>query len=139
MLRDTPYTHVYAFDPGDDTGIAQVHYGPGPGCSIEVSTVTQEALFRRLFLAPSEGVSAAVYERFVQRSTSVSRTQKASECVGAIKMWGQTRGIELLTISPSETHRLKRESMAAGWKWKTEHELDAIRILIYGLTVLRHR
>ena len=66
--------------------------------------------------------------------------QIAPENIGILKYWAYTKGVYLEAIQSSQTHKIRREDVkAAGWTWDSEHEFDAIRILIYGLTMLKYR
>ena len=137
MLRESPYLCAYAFDPGDSTGMAYASYAYGD--ELSVRTMTQEELITYLDDVASRD-TVVFYETFVSRPALFSRRQVAPENIGVIKLWAHISGAVLLRVSPSETHRIKREDLkAAGWKWSTEHEFDAIRIMVYGLTMLRYR
>jgi len=140
MLRNSPYVCAYSFDPGDSTGVTRVQYGPGPGVTIRLWTFSQEEFMEFLSVEPIvDTPRLLMYESFISRAGLFSRTQVAPEIVGAIKLWAKLGRFSLLSIQPSQTHKIRREDVkAAGWTWKTEHEFDAIRILIYGLTMLRY-
>lgn len=136
ILHDTEFHMAFAFDPGDSTGVC----GLGRSSLFKLQTEDQAGLFGALSCT-SMGIPAIVfYESFVSRPAQFSRTQLAPQNIGAIKLWAHLNGFKAIEVQPAQTHKIRREDVkAAGWIWNTEHEFDAIRILIYGLTMLRYR
>lgn len=135
-LCDTDFVAAFAFDPGDSTGICSI----GRSALTKISTEDQEGLFTALSYTQFEIQGIVFYEGFISRPTQVSRTQLAPQNIGAIKLWAHLNRFSRMEIQPSQTHRLKREDVkAAGWTWKTEHEFDAIRIMIMGVLSLVKR
>lgn len=139
ILRDSPYLIACAFDPGDATGFCGIAREAPMGEHTMIITLSQEDLFDSILRAGGTP-TVVFYEDFISRGGSLSRTQLAPQNVGAIKCWARSRGFQSYAIQPHQTHKIKREDVrAAGWTWSTEHEFDAIRIMIFGLTMLANR
>lgn len=136
ILYESEFHMAFAFDPGDNTGVIRL----GRSSLIKLQTEDQAGLFSALGCT-TFGISAIVfYEGFVSRPAQFSRTQLAPQNIGAIKLWAYLNGFKAVEVQPAQTHRIKREDVKfAGWEWNTEHEFDAIRILIHGLLSLRYR
>lgn len=136
MMSFAKFELVYAFDPGDLTGVCRTvpEY-----IDTRLLTLSQEELFS--YLSSQSNYSSVIfYEEFVSRPALFSRRQVAPEIIGAIKYWANIKSFRLIPVQPSQTHRIPRADVkAAGWKWNTEHEFDAIRILIYGMTLQHYR
>ena len=138
VLSSKVFGRVYAFDPGDSTGICILDQS-APGI-YHVRTVVQQDLFRLLSRYDTTVPSMIFYESFVSRPVQFARTQLAPQNIGAIQYWAYINDFKTMEIMPAETHRIKREVIRdAGWEWHTEHELDAIRIMVYGMVVLQYR
>lgn len=136
------FVTALAFDPGDTTGALRIETSAKLGVIVRQNSFSQEEFFRYLdaMWAGERFKGVVFYEGFVSRNSDFVRTQIAPQNIGVIKYWARRSDYLLVEIQPSQTHRIKREDVkAAGWTWKTEHEFDAIRILIYGLTMLRYR
>lgn len=124
-----------AFDPGDLTGVCTL----GNSSTVQSITKDQDGLLYALSGANLGVVAIVFYEGFVSRPAQFARTQIAPQNIGAIKLWARINRFKIVEIQPAQTHKIRREDVkAAGWTWKTEHEFDAIRILIYGLTMVKY-
>lgn len=138
ILKDTSFNHVYAFDPGDSTGICYLgHLWREP--TFRTHTVSQTELHRflRTREVPSEGL--IVYEDFVSRSSFLSRRQIAPQIIGAVRFWADMNASVEIRVTPSESHRINRSDLKkAEWVWHSEHELDAIRILVCALLKIKY-
>jgi hypothetical protein len=134
ILAESPFNIAFAFDPGDSTGVCAL------GRSFKCQTEDQAGLFGALSCTEFGIPGIVFYEGFVSRPARFSRTQIAPQNIGAIKLWAHLNNFKAVEVQPAQTHKIKREDVrAAGWTWKTEHEFDAIRILIYGMITLRYR
>ena len=82
VLSSTVFGRVYAFDPGDSTGICILDQS-APGIYL-VRTVVQQDLFRLLSRYDTTIPSMIFYESFVSRPVQFARTQLAPQNIGAI-------------------------------------------------------
>lgn len=95
---------IYAFDPGDMTGIAVFN---DEAQLVELVTIPFEHSAKHPdgetlteWLGRQEDVKTVVYERFILYKKSAPRMagskMKASQAIGAIKMWAKTHKAEIV-------------------------------------------
>jgi hypothetical protein len=139
IIKDTGYVAVFAFDPGDSTGVCYLGTYAGK-CVFYTATFGQPEVHK--FIGDREahgGGGLVIYEDFVSRATFVSRKQIAPQIIGALRFWVYKNKDKDMKVTPAETHKLDRKDLKkAGWSWESEHELDAIRILVCALLKIKY-
>lgn len=132
---------VVAIDPGDTSGV--VIWNPRAPEDYKAYTLSYDQLMAHM--AESRGplfytAETIVVEKFLTRPNShLAREQLAPKLIGAIELRCRISNIKMVVQCSSTVKPMvdKEQVRAHGFIWKSDHELDAFRHLLYFIVTRR--